>query len=278
MIGIIDVSRNITGVYGAGVLDYAADRHISFDYAIGSSAGAANLTAFLAGKAAMSYLFYYDYASRRDYMNLGNLMQDASLIDVDLLYEEAFNVFPDNPFDLDSAHDAIRGFYILAAHAETGRAHYFDIAGGHPVLPALKASRNIPIVNEPYIVDDIPFYDGYISDPLPYEKAFADGCDKVILILARPVSYRRDKNRDRILSQLMKKRFPLAASRLSSLSVLYNRQVEDALQLQKNGKLLILAPDSFSPVQVLLKDRHRITDLYHRGYQDAAKIEEFLKD
>ena len=81
-----------------------------------------------------------------------------------------------------------------------------------------------------------------------------------------------------MFSQLMKKRFPLAASRLSSLSVLYNRQIEDALQLQKSGKLLILAPDTFSPVQVLLKDRHRITDLYHRGYQDAAKIEEFLRD
>ena len=206
MIGIIDVSRNITGVYGAGVLNYAADHGISFDCAVGSSSGAANLISFLAGRSSMSYLFYYDYAARRDYMNLNHLLkEDASLIDVDLLYEDAFSVFSDYPFELSPDGLPMKHFYILAAHAETGRAHYFEIGKGQPVLPALKASYTIPIINEPYMVDGIPFFDGCVSDPLPYEKAFAEGCEKVILILARPLKYRRDSSRDRLLSRLMNK-------------------------------------------------------------------------
>ncbi len=278
MIGIIDVSRNITGVYGAGVLSYAADHGISFDYALGNSSGAANLLSFLAGKASMSYLFYYDYATRRDYMNLNHLLkEDASLIDVDLLYEGAFSVFSDYPFDISRDTLPACRFYILASHAETGRSHCFDIGNGYPVLPALKASYQVPIVNEPYMADGIPFFDGALSDPLPFEKAFADGCDKVILILARPLSYRRDSHRDRILARMMKKNYPQAAAKIASLSALYNRQIEDALKLQKNGKMLVLSPDFYSPVQVLLKDRHRITDLYHKGYQDAAAIEAFIK-
>jgi predicted patatin/cPLA2 family phospholipase len=278
MIGIIDVSRNITGVYGAGVLNYAADHGISFDYAIGSSSGAANLISFLAGRASMSYMFYYDYATRRDYMSLPRLLkEDASLIDVDLLYEDAFSVFSDYPFDSGSDGVTMRHFYILAAHAETGRAHYFEAGSGNPVLPALKASYTVPIVNEPYMVEGIPFFDGCLADPLPYEKAFADGCEKVIMILARPLNYRRDSSRDRLLSRMMKKRYPQAAAKISSLSALYNRQIEDALKLQKNGKMLILSANYYSPVRLLLKDRHRITDLYHKGYQDAAAIEAFLK-
>lgn len=50
----------------------------------------------------------------------------------------------------------------------------------------LKASSAIPFVCRPYDVDGVPYYDGALDDPVPVEKAFQPGCDKVVVILSRP--------------------------------------------------------------------------------------------
>ena len=44
----------------------------------------------------------------------------------------------------------------------------------------------------PFIyIDETPYLDGGLSDSIPYEKAFADGCDKVVVVLTREAGYRK---------------------------------------------------------------------------------------
>lgn len=50
MIGVVDVGGGERGVYGSGVLDFCMERGIDFDYCVGVSAGAANLSSYLAGQ------------------------------------------------------------------------------------------------------------------------------------------------------------------------------------------------------------------------------------
>ena len=40
------------------------------------------------------------------------------------------------------------------------------------------------------------YYDGGLSDPIPVKKAFADGCDKLVVILTRPKNYYRSPSKD----------------------------------------------------------------------------------
>lgn len=40
---------------------------------------------------------------------------------------------------------------------------------------------------KPRFIDGVPYYDGALGNPVPIEKAFQDGCDKVVLILTKPV-------------------------------------------------------------------------------------------
>ena len=48
--GIIDVGGGTRGIYGTGVMDYLMDNGIEFDCHIGVSAGAANLSSYIAGQ------------------------------------------------------------------------------------------------------------------------------------------------------------------------------------------------------------------------------------
>lgn len=45
--GIIDVGGGMRDIFGTGVLDACLEKQIQFDYAIGVSAGSANLASFL---------------------------------------------------------------------------------------------------------------------------------------------------------------------------------------------------------------------------------------
>ena len=50
----------------------------------------------------------------------------------------------------------------------------------------MKASCAIPFVCHPYAVGGRLYYDGALSDPIPLEKAFEMGCERVVLILTLP--------------------------------------------------------------------------------------------
>ena len=74
MIGMIDVGGGERGAYGAGVLDFCMERGIDFDYCVGVSAGAANLSSYLAGQVGRNFAFYTTYSFRPQYMGAGLAM------------------------------------------------------------------------------------------------------------------------------------------------------------------------------------------------------------
>ncbi|MBR4162655.1 MAG: patatin family protein [Solobacterium sp.] len=277
MIGIIDVSHNITGIYGAGVLDYYAEHNISFDYGAGVSSGGTNLVSYFSKNPGQSFLYYNDFALRNDYLNVKKTFEDTNALDIDLLFEDKFSDFLDYPFPLDQTGTYGIKIHIVATDALTGEPHYFNITEKTADrLAILKASSNIPVYNEPYNLGDASFFAGYLSDPLPFQKAFEEGCDKVILILARPLTYRRDSLRDRILSRLLKTRQPELSKAVRNLSKTYNDSIYEALRLQKEGKMLILSPELHTPLYSIIRDRKELSTLYQKGRQDAESTVEFL--
>lgn len=279
MIGIIDVSHNFTGVYGAGALDFYTENKIAFDYGAGTSSGGTNLVSYFSGKPGQTFLFYNDFALRNDYLNLKNTFQDSNALDIDLLYDDMFRSFAEYPLAYEHTGNSKAMLQIIATDAKSGTPHYFDITDAtEDKISILKASYNIPVYNEPYKIDDASYYAGYLSDPLPFRQAFEEGCDKVILILARPLSYRRDALRDLLLSRLLKARHPELAKSVRNLSKAYNDAIYEALQLQKEGKMMILSPEIHTPLYTFIKDRKEVSTLYRKGREDAEKTLAFLKN
>ncbi|MBP5230577.1 MAG: patatin-like phospholipase family protein, partial [Clostridia bacterium] len=68
--GVIDVGGGLRGIYAAGILDRLLEAGISFDTAIGISAGSANLASFLAGQKGRTFRFYTEYSQRPEYMGI----------------------------------------------------------------------------------------------------------------------------------------------------------------------------------------------------------------
>lgn len=276
-IGVIDVGGGIRGIYATGVLDYCIDNNINFDFAIGISAGSANLSSFLAHQRGRNYTFYTEYYFRKKYASLRNFIFKKSYVDMEYVYGELCKQDGENPLDYMSLRNNPTEFLIIATEAETGEAKYFDKSDlSQDNYDPLKASSTIPFVCKPYEINGVKYFDGALSDSIPVKKAFACGCDIVILLLTKPEGTIRTSKKDCKIARFIRKKYPKAAERLCNRAKQYNDGIALAQEYAKQGKLLIVAPDDTLGVDTLSKDKKAIKKLYEKGYNDGIKIKEFL--
>ncbi|MDD2414877.1 MAG: patatin family protein [Eubacteriaceae bacterium] len=276
--GIIDVGGGFRGIYGAGVFDALMDAGVTFDYCIGVSAGSANIASYLAKQRGRNFLFYSDYVFRKDYISFNNLITKKNYLDLDYVYGTLANTGGDYPLDYQTLSQSSARFTIVTCNALTGKTVYLDksdLSQDH--YDAFKASSCLPVACEPYFIHGIPYYDGGLADPVPVAKAFADGCDCVVLVLTKPAATIRDPKTDRIPARLLRHTYPLAAMRLEKRAATYNAGIRLAKRYAKQKKLLIVAPDTCyklkSPVD---RDKKSLELLYKEGYRDAQAIPGFL--
>lgn len=277
-IGIVDVGGGLRGVYAAGVLDYCLDNNIEFDLGIGVSAGSANLASYTAKQPRRNHQFYTEYALRKQYMGLGNFIRKKSFIDLDYVYGTLSNSDGESPLDYVTMCNNRMEFIVVATEAETGQAKYFtknDLMQDNYNI--FKASSAIPFVCNPYIIDNVPYYDGALADTIPIEKTFQMGCSKVVLLLTLPLDTIRTPDKDIVLAKRIAKKYPLAAEKLKNRAAQYNAGVALAKEYEAQGKLLIVAPDDTCGVSTLSRDAQALCNLYKKGYSDGKKISHFLQ-
>ncbi len=275
--GIVDVGGGLRGIYAVGVLDYCMDQGIRFDLGIGVSAGSANLVSYAAGQRGRNYQFYTEYAFRKQYMSLSNFITKRSYVDMDYVYGTLSNSGGENPLDYPALRDNPMEFYVVAADALTGAPKYFDKGDiRQDDYSVMKASSSIPFVCTPYVVQGRAYYDGALGDPVPVEKAFQLGCDRVVVILSKPERELRNSKKDEKLAAGIRKKYPAAAEKLCKRAQQYNEAVARAQEYARQGKVLIIAPDDTCGVDTLKKDKESLQRLYKKGYSDGKKITDFL--
>lgn len=276
-IGIVDVGGGLRGIYAAGVLDYCMDQGIRFDVGIGVSAGSANLASYTAGQKGRNYQFYTEYAFRKQYMSLGNFIRKKSYVDMDYVYGTLCGADGENPLDYPALRDNPMELYVVATDAETGQPRYFDKADiRQDDYSIMKASSSIPFVCKPYTVYGTPYYDGALGDPVPIEKAFRLGCDRVVVILTKPEKELRTSGKDEKLAVGIRKKYPAAAEKLCRRAQRYNESVALAQDYARQGKAVIVSPDDTCGVDTLKKDKESLHRLYEKGYKDGRKIRDYL--
>ena len=276
-IGVIDVGGGLRGGYAAGVFDRFIEEDIHFDVCIGVSAGSANCASFLAGQKGRNYPFYTEYPFRKEYMSVRNLLYKGCYLDLNYIYSELSNAEGENPLDCASLLGNPADYYAVATNAVTGEARYFtknDISQDH--YDVFKASCALPIACQPVVIDSQPYYDGALSDPVPLQKAFDLGCDKVVLILTKPRNEVRSPKQDIRSARLIQKKYPKAAEGLRRRAARYNVAVTWAKKLEKEGKVFIVAPDNTCGIDTLTKDKNALKQFYQKGYADGQGLADRL--
>ena len=275
--GFVDCGGGTRGIFGAGVFDRLMDEGIRPDYFVGVSAGAANGASYIAGQKGRNYVFYDEYAFRKEYMSWENFRRTGSYIGMEYIYSTLSDQGGEYPLDYKAIAADHSGFEVVATNALTGRPIYFmksDIRQDD--YDVIKASCSVPVLNKPYYIGTIPCYDGGLSDPIPYKRVFRAGMDRVVVVITKPRDFMRTSGKDRMLSRAIAGKYPKAAEAWARRGEKYNRELLEVMELEKQGKALIVAPRDIGKLKTLSQDHEALEDLYRQGYEEGAKVVEFF--
>ncbi len=280
MIGCIDVGGGLRDIYGAGVFDYLLDEKIYFDLCIGISAGSANCASYVARQRGRNRIFYTEYSLRKEAMSPQNIVKTGEYLDLNYIYGSLSQSDGESPLDYETLKNSETEFIVVATDAETGNPRYFnkrdDIRKNDYKI--IMASSCLPFVSKPVEIYSREYFDGGISDPLPIQKALDKGCDKLVIILTKPIDTELKTMKNDVAARMIKNRYPNMVKALDTQLQKYSDNLVRALELQEEGKAIIIAPDDIFGMKTLTKDVDKLTALYKKGYSDAAKIKKFLMD
>ena len=278
MTGILDVGGGMRGIFGAGVTDCLLDEKVYLPYCIGVSAGSANLISYIAKQRGRNYRFYTRYAMRPEYMSLQNFLKKRSYFDLDYVYGTLSVTGGEDQFDYDAFFRAGQTLITGATRADDGKPQYFTNADFHTDdLSPLKGSCAIPGVCKPYKVGDSLYFDGGVADPVPVEKALADGCDRLLVVLTKPLDFVKKPEHFRAAYTRALRAYPNIVKELKMRAEVYNRGVEKARALASEGRAVSLAPAGGYYVTAFTKNEKKLERLYREGYEAAQNSLSKLK-
>lgn len=212
---MIDVGGGFRAIFGCGVMDRMLEDGIDVDMCYGVSAGAANMTSFIARQHGRNHTFYTKYAFRKEYASAESFFKNHNFANLDYIYGTLSNHDGENPLDFAAFEANETGFTVVACNAEDGSTKYFDKSRVRfDDFDIIKASSAVPVACEPYVVDGVPYFDGGIADPVPVQKALEDGYDRVILILSRLRDEVRKQQKDLAPARILERSHPAAAEKL----------------------------------------------------------------
>ena len=212
-------------------------------------------------------------------MGLRNFITKRSYVNMDYVYGTLCRSDGENPLDYPALRDNPMELYVVATNAFTGEPKYFDKACiRQDDYSVMKASSAIPFLCRPQAVGGELYFDGALGDPVPLDKAFRLGCERVVVILTKPESEQRNSEKDEKLAAHIRKKYPVAAEKLCQRARRYNENVAQAKEYAGQGKVLLVSPDDTCGVDTLKRNKASLRRLYAKGYASGQKIADFLSE
>lgn len=251
-------------VFTAGILDSFLDHQIMMPYIIGISAGAISACSYVSKQKERTFQVLADYRNDKRYMGFRNFLKERSLFGLDFAYDIIPNQL--NLFDWDTYQNYDGTILFGVTNAITGEVEYMNALEMDRRCTMLRASCAIPVLFPEIKINETPYFDGGLADPIPIRKAVKDGYDKHIIILTRPKGYRKEMDRQsKFVIKLLRKRYPKLVQQMEKRVDKYNETIELCERLEEEGKALIFRPEM--PLKSMEKDVTIMRKGYDMGYQ-----------
>lgn len=275
--GIVFEGGAFRTVFSCGVMDSFLDENIMPDYIIGVSAGAAYASSYAAKQRGRDLNIIMNYSHDKRYMGLRNLInpKNKSYYGLDFAYNSVPNELV--PFDYEEYSRFKGEFNVVVTNVFTGEPEYFPFSVDDKSFTVLQATCALPLLFPFIKMNNIPYLDGGLSNSIPFQKAFDDGCDKVVVILTRQPGYRKTtSNSTKRIAHLYRK-YPELANDLLLRAERYNASLDRLKELEDEGKVIVIRPTHTDGFGRLEKDLTKVQALYDDGFKKGKDIANEVK-
>ncbi len=266
--GLVLEGGGVRGIYTAGILDVFMENGITFDGVVGVSAGAIHAVSYLSGQKGRSIRYYQKYCNDYRFMSFKSFIKTGDVVGVDFCYHELpekLDVFDNQAFMQNSTP-----FYCVCSNLDSGKPEYIRISDAHKEIDYIRASASLPYFSRIVKIHDKNYLDGGCTDSIPLKASQRLGFEKNVVILTRDINYRK-KPEMKLLSKLLYRKYPLFCKALLERHEMYNKQVENVINEEKNGNAFVFRPIFPLEVGRMETDSQKIRLVYERGRSDAQE-------
>ena len=262
MPGLVLEGGSFRPIFSSGVMDALLDANIMFPYCIGVSAGITDGFSYISKQHGRNLKILRDYRHDKRYLGARNLLTSKSIFGLEFVFEEIPNKLI--PFDWETFLQYEGTFLVGVTNAKTGQIEYLNGKDLDKKNTMVKATCAIPLAFPPISWQGQEYYDGGICDSIPVKKALADGNDKLLIILTRPVGYVKTCGKsNRIAANMVEP--------LLNRHIQYNEAVEICNRLEAAGQAVVLRPAEEGIIDSFEKDCAKIERSYQYGYRLAQE-------
>lgn len=274
-VGLVLEGGAMRGLYTAGVLDIMMDNGIRADTVIGTSAGVLFGVNYASGQRGRALRYNLKYAPKGCYMGIRSLLTTGNIINKQFAYYDLpskLDVFDEAAYEASGIK-----FYATVTNVETGEAEYIRINDCFEQMEVMRATSAMPYVSRIVEYEGKKYLDGGVADSIPVEKCLEMGCDRVIVVLTRPVEYRKGDTNPRLANFFYGKKYPKAALRINSRPKEYNVCIEKIIEMEKRGEIFVIRPSRTVKVKHIERDTRKLQEIYDLGAADCMEKIDRLK-
>ena len=263
----------LRGIYTAGVLDEMFKDKIKIDAIIGVSMGALIGINYKSKQPERAIRYNLRYCNDKRYMGFRSFLKTGNIANKEFAYYKIPNEL--DKFDYDTYKKTKMKMYVTVTNLETGEAEYIEIKDAKDNIEYFRATSSIPGVSKIVEIDGKKYLDGGIADSIPVKKALDLGYDRVIVVLTRPIEYRKKETEMKWLQSRYKK-YPKFMKTISKRNKSYNEKVEKIIKLEKEGKVFCIRPSKRVNIKRIEKNERIILEQYNLGKKDYLDSKEEL--
>ena len=265
-IGLVLEGGAMRGVYTAGVLDVLLDHDIKADGIIGVSAGVLFGVNYLSKQRGRAIRYNKKYVNDKRYMGITSLLKTGNIINKEFAYYEV--PFKLDIFDEEAYEKSDTDFYATVTNIETGKPEYIKITNVFRQMEVLRATSAMPFVSQTVTLNHKQYLDGGISDSIPIDQCRNMGYDKIIVILTRPLDYRKKKSNTWI-TKLRYSQYPNLVQAINTRYQNYNSSLETILDLENKKEIFVFRPSKLINIKRIEKDPEKLQEMYDLGVEDC---------
>lgn len=270
--------------YTAGIANVLLDQGIHFPFVCGLSAGASHAVDYVSQDRTRVRRSFIDYAQLSDHNGPKSLLHGKGYFDAEYDYvgctQDGFMPFDWATFCANPADVSIQSF-----QRDTGKIVVFrkaDMTDELTMFNMVRMSSTLPGFMHPIAYEGEVMMDGGLGDGagIPTRLAELAGYERFVLVATRPRGYRKPPIGPayRALIRSLRPRYPYLAEALATRTERYNAEIERMLQLEREGRCLIIRPESMYATSTttsveVLRDSYLLG--YEQGVRELPRIREF---
>ena len=275
--GLVLEGGAMRGLFTAGVTDVFMENGISFDGAVGVSAGAAFGCNIKSGQNGRAIRYNLRFAADKRFCSMRSLITTGDMFGAEFCYHtipEKLDVFDSSAFEVSPME-----FFIVCTDVTTGKAVYHRMNRvTHEELEWMRASASMPMVSRIVKAGGRKLLDGGIADSIPLRFMEKNGYDKNVVILTQPRDYVKPRNKIIPLLRLLYLKYPKLVNACAVRHGMYNSELKYVRRSEEEGRALVIAPAEKLPVGHIEHDTDILQEVYRIGRKTGMEYLDRVRD